>query len=83
MFIVGGWRTIHPAKLIAAKGITRPEQLRGGRTITREDWGLAQAGIVYARRTFDINTHMRCIRSVFDETMTPSPSQVADSLRRG
>lgn len=36
VYIVGGWRVQSAPKLIAAKGITRPEQLRGARSIIRE-----------------------------------------------
>lgn len=54
VYIVGGWRTIHPAKLFAAKSITRPEELRGAKSVTREHWGLAQMGIVMALRSFGI-----------------------------
>jgi ABC-type nitrate/sulfonate/bicarbonate transport system substrate-binding protein len=81
VFIVGGWRTIHPAKLIAAQGITRPEQLRGGKTITREDWGLAQAGIVMALRAFGIGPgDVEWIEGVMHPELE---AQGADLLRTG
>lgn len=54
VYIVGGWRIQLATKLIGAKGITRPEQLRGGRSISREKGGMLHAGIVAALRTFGV-----------------------------
>lgn len=54
VYIVGGWRIQLAAKLIGVKGLTRPEQLRGGRSITREKGGLLHAGIVAALRAVGV-----------------------------
>lgn len=54
VYVVGGWRSTLEGKLIGAKGITRPEQLRGARAVTRETWGLAHIGIATALRTFGV-----------------------------
>lgn len=51
VYIVGGWRVQSAPKLIAAKGLTGPEQLRGARSIIREKWGM-HMGIVLALQTF-------------------------------
>jgi ABC-type nitrate/sulfonate/bicarbonate transport system substrate-binding protein len=53
VYIVGGWRVQSAPKLIAAKGIERPEQLRGARSIIRERWGM-HVGIVLALQTFGV-----------------------------
>src|SRR5262249_30444980 len=39
VYIVGGWRTLLAPKLVGARGITRPEQLRGARSIARDTAG--------------------------------------------
>lgn len=54
VYIVGAWRIQLATKLIGAKGITRPEQLRGGRSITREKGGMMHAGTLAALRTHGV-----------------------------
>lgn len=53
VYIVAGWRVQSAAKLIGAKGITRPEQLRGARSIIRERWGM-HIGVVNALQSFGV-----------------------------
>ena len=81
VYIVGGWRIQLATKLIGAKGITRPEQLRGGRSITREKGGMLHAGILAALRTFGVGP-----RDVewMEGTRDPATEQRgADLLRSG
>lgn len=40
VYIVGGWRTQHAPKLIGAKGMTEPDQIRGGKILVRSKNGL-------------------------------------------
>jgi len=51
-----------------------PDSLAGAVARLLGDQGLrerlAENALVYARRTFDISTHMRAIRAVFDETVS-------------
>lgn len=54
VYIVGGWRIMLGPKLIGAKGITRPEQLRGGKSMARDTAGMGHIGIVTALRTFGV-----------------------------
>src|SRR4051812_33658343 len=54
VYIVGGWRTLLAPKLIGAKGITRPEQLRGAKSIVRETAGMGFIGISSALRSFGV-----------------------------
>lgn len=54
VYIVGGWRTLLAPKLIGAKGITRPEQLRGAKSIARETAGMGFLGVITALRTFGV-----------------------------
>jgi ABC-type nitrate/sulfonate/bicarbonate transport system substrate-binding protein len=53
VYIVAGWRVQSAPKLIAAKGITRPEQLRGARSIIRERWGM-HIGVVNTLQSFGV-----------------------------
>ncbi|HZT08786.1 MAG TPA: hypothetical protein VFC51_17315 [Chloroflexota bacterium] len=53
VFIVGGWRVQSAPKLIGAKGITRPEQIKGGRSMIRDRWGM-HIGIMLALQTFGV-----------------------------
>lgn len=53
VYIVGGWRVQSAPKLIGAKGITKPEELKGGRSIIRERWGMHQ-GVVLALQSFGV-----------------------------
>lgn len=53
VYIVGGWRVQSAPRLIGAKGITRPEQLRGARSIIRERWGM-HVGVVMALQSFGV-----------------------------
>src|SRR6266571_9490093 len=55
VYIVGGWRTLLAPKLVGAKGITRPEQLKGAKSITRETAGMGFLGVVTALQTFGVN----------------------------
>lgn len=55
VYVVGGWRTMLAPKLIGAKGISRPEQLRGGKSMLRDTAGMGYLGIVTALRTFGVN----------------------------
>lgn len=54
VYIVGGWRIQLSPKLIGARGITSPTQLRGTRGVTREKWGQVHQGIMAALRTFGV-----------------------------
>jgi YD repeat-containing protein len=54
VYIVGGWRTLLAPRLVAAKGITRPEQLRGGKSIARETAGMGHTTVVNALRSFGV-----------------------------
>jgi ABC-type nitrate/sulfonate/bicarbonate transport system substrate-binding protein len=54
VYIVGGWRIMLGPKLIGAKGITRPEQLKGAKSMARETAGMGHLGIVTALRTFGV-----------------------------
>jgi ABC-type nitrate/sulfonate/bicarbonate transport system substrate-binding protein len=53
VYIVGGWRVQSAPKLIGARGITRPEQLRGTKSIIRERWGM-HLGVVLALQTLGV-----------------------------
>lgn len=55
VYIVGGWRTQLAPRLIGAKGLTGPADLRGARIVIREKWGLNHIGISGALRTFGID----------------------------
>jgi len=55
VYIVGGWRTLLAPKLIGAKGITSPEQLKGAKSITRDTAGMGFVGVVNALRTFGVD----------------------------
>jgi len=55
VYIVGGWRTLLAPKLIGAKGITRPQQLKGARSIVRDTAGMGFQGVVSALQTFGVN----------------------------
>src|SRR6266545_2732616 len=55
VYIVGAWRIQLAPKLFAAKGITGPEQLRGGRSITREKGGMQHAGTLAALRAYGVS----------------------------
>ncbi|MEA2641749.1 MAG: hypothetical protein QOF51_3143 [Chloroflexota bacterium] len=54
VYIVGGWRTLLAPKLIGAKGITRPEQLKGTKSIVRDTAGMGYLGIVSALQAFGV-----------------------------
>jgi ABC-type nitrate/sulfonate/bicarbonate transport system substrate-binding protein len=54
VYIVGGWRIMLSPKLIGAKGITRPEQLKGAKSMARDTAGMGHLGIVTALRTFGV-----------------------------
>ncbi len=54
VFIVGGWRTMLAPKLIGAKGITRPEQLRGSKSMVRDTAGMGYLGVATALRKFGV-----------------------------
>jgi ABC-type nitrate/sulfonate/bicarbonate transport system substrate-binding protein len=54
VYIVGGWRTLLAPKLIGAKGVTRPEQLKGATSIVRDTAGMGFQGIVTALQTFGV-----------------------------
>ena len=54
VYVVGGWRTLLTPRLVAAKGITRPEQLRGGKSMARETAGMGHITIVNALRSFGV-----------------------------
>jgi ABC-type nitrate/sulfonate/bicarbonate transport system substrate-binding protein len=54
VYIVGGWRTLLAPKLIGAKGITRPEQLKGAKSIVRDTAGMGFLGVVNALQTFGV-----------------------------
>lgn len=55
VYMVGGWRTMLAPKLIGAEGITRPEQLRGAKTMLRDTAGMGYLGIATALRTFGVH----------------------------
>jgi ABC-type nitrate/sulfonate/bicarbonate transport system substrate-binding protein len=55
VYIVGGWRVQLAPRLIAAKGMNRPEQFRGARIPIREKWGLRYHGVARALRTFGLD----------------------------
>lgn len=57
VYIVGGWRTMLAPKLIGAKGITRPEQLKGTRSMVRDTAGMGYLGVATALRTFGVGPH--------------------------
>jgi len=57
VYIVGGWRIMLGPKLIGAKGITRPEQLKGAKSMARDTAGMGHLGIVTALRTFGVQPH--------------------------
>jgi len=54
VYIVGGWRSTLEGKIVGAKGMTRPEELKGSKSVTRETWGLAHIGIATALRRFGV-----------------------------
>jgi ABC-type nitrate/sulfonate/bicarbonate transport system substrate-binding protein len=56
VYIVGGWRTLLAPKLIGAKGITRPEQLKGAKSIVRDTAGMGFLGVQTALRSFGVGT---------------------------
>lgn len=54
VYIVGGWRTLLAPKLIGARGVERPEQLKGARSIVRDTAGMGFLGIQNALRSFGV-----------------------------
>src|SRR6266545_249240 len=52
VYIVGGWRTQLAPRLVGAKDLTGPADLKGARIVIREKWGLNHIGICGALRTF-------------------------------
>jgi YD repeat-containing protein len=82
VYIVGGWRTLLAPRLIAAKGITRPEQLRGGSSIARETAGMGHITIVNALRSFGVGPdEIEWIKSPL--TGYGNDSEAVDLLRSG
>src|SRR5437867_8613063 len=55
VYIVGGWRTQLAPMLLGAKGLSRPEELRGVKAAVREKWGLNHLSISRALRTFGVD----------------------------
>lgn len=55
VYVVGGWRTQQAPKLIGAKGITGPEQIRGGRTQVRSKNGLRYHAVATSLRRLGID----------------------------
>lgn len=55
VYIVGGWRTQHAPQLIGAKGITGPDQIRGGRALVRSKNGLRYHAVATSLRQLGID----------------------------
>ena len=55
VYIVGGWRTALSPKLIGAKNVTSLDQIRGGKVVVRELWGLNHICISAAMRKVGID----------------------------
>ncbi|HZT08009.1 MAG TPA: hypothetical protein VFC51_13340 [Chloroflexota bacterium] len=82
VYIVGGWRVQLAPRLIGAKGITGPEQLRGARIGVREKWGLNHIGLASAISTFGIDPE-REIEWVEDPIVGYGSAGVEELLRSG
>lgn len=82
VYIVGGWRTQLAPMLLAAKGITQVEQLRGVKAAVREKWGLNHLSISAALRTLGIDPE-RDIVWVEDPMVGYGSAGVGDLLRSG
>jgi len=80
VYIVGGWRVQSAPKLIGTKGITRPEELRGARSIIRERWGM-HIGIMIALQTFGIGPND--VEWIEDSMVAYGAGGADDLLRAG
>jgi ABC-type nitrate/sulfonate/bicarbonate transport system substrate-binding protein len=82
VYIVGGWRTLLAPKLIGAKGITSPEQLRGAKSIVRDTAGMGFLGIVTALKTLGVPPdELQWIKNPM--AGYGSDASMQDALRRG
>lgn len=81
VYIVGGWRVQPLPKLIGAKGITRPQELRGGKTILRERWGLNHISIMAALHHFGLGPND--VDWVEDSGVSYGAGEPDDLLRAG
>ncbi len=82
-YIVGGWRVQLAPKLIGAKGMSRPEDLRGARSVVREKWDLRYISICGALRKFKIDPEREIDWIEVPTTGYTSDESVGDLLRTG
>ncbi len=82
VYIVGGWRVQLAPRIVGAKGITKPEQLKGATIAVREKWGLNHIGISVVLRNFGLDPE-KDIDWIEDPIVGYGNDGVEDLLRSG